>query len=146
MPSLVDTSFEFHSDSPPGKDPDQHSPTLRAYHRLLWSKPLPSGTQFELLPEPGSYLVHRSSRGMFDLTSDAITMRLLGRAWRIIAEIPADSQPEDLGYTIGSVRASNAFIRGRNRRIDAAKFGNGFAGPSTAAAQLDPPEGTVPAG
>ena len=39
---LIDTSFDFRTDAS-GKDPDAYSPTLRQYHRLLWSKPLPSG-------------------------------------------------------------------------------------------------------
>jgi integrase len=40
---MIDTTFDFRSDTPPGLDPDTYSPTLRRYHRLLWSKPLPSG-------------------------------------------------------------------------------------------------------
>jgi hypothetical protein len=27
----IDISFDFRSDTPPGKDPDTHSPTLRRY-------------------------------------------------------------------------------------------------------------------
>lgn len=100
--NVVDTTFEFHSDTPTGKDADAHSATLRRYHRLLWSKPLPSGDTFILNEEPDSYLVHRSHLGVFHLASDAITTNLLGRAWRIIRQIPADERPEDLGYTIGS--------------------------------------------
>ncbi len=98
----IDTSFEFHADTPPGKDPDELSPTLRRYHRTLWSKPLPSGPRFDLTIEPRTYLVHRSELGTFHLTSDAITTRLLGRAWRLVEQVPAELLPEDLGYTIGS--------------------------------------------
>lgn len=36
----IDTAFDFRTDTPPGRDPDSHSPTLRRYHQLLWSKPL----------------------------------------------------------------------------------------------------------
>ncbi len=39
---LIDTSFDFRTDAS-GKDPDAYSPTLRQYHKLLWSKALPSG-------------------------------------------------------------------------------------------------------
>lgn len=57
----IDTSFDFRSDSRLGRDPDSDSPTLRRYHRLLWSKPLPSGRPFELVDtRPGGYLYHRS--------------------------------------------------------------------------------------
>lgn len=30
---LLDTSFDFRVDTPKGKDPDKHSPTLRRYHQ-----------------------------------------------------------------------------------------------------------------
>jgi hypothetical protein len=40
----IDVAFDFGADAK-GKnpDPDKDSPTLRLYHRLLWSKPLPVG-------------------------------------------------------------------------------------------------------
>ena len=41
-----DPTFDFRNEA--SGDPDEHSPTLRAYHKLLWSKPLPSGDMFEL--------------------------------------------------------------------------------------------------
>jgi hypothetical protein len=44
---VLDIGFDFRTDAG-GKDPDSHSPTLRNYHRLLWSKPLPSGEFFDL--------------------------------------------------------------------------------------------------
>ena len=44
----IDITFDFQKDTPPGKDPDAFSPTLSRYHKLLWSKPLPSGVVFEL--------------------------------------------------------------------------------------------------
>ena len=43
----IDTSFDFRNDSN-GKDPDAYSPTLRKYHRFLWSKQLPIGERLEL--------------------------------------------------------------------------------------------------
>ena len=56
----IDTSFDFRTDAS-GKDPDTHSPTLRQYHKLLWSKPLPSGRPFYLSDAtPGAYLHHHS--------------------------------------------------------------------------------------
>ena len=44
----IDINFNGFSDTPEGKDPDSHSPTLRKYHKILWSKPLPDGRMFEL--------------------------------------------------------------------------------------------------
>ncbi|MGB4545445.1 MAG: hypothetical protein WBI25_12835, partial [Smithellaceae bacterium] len=53
---MIDISFNMHSDAN-GGDPDVSSPTLRAYHKFLWSKPLPSGDLFDLRDdEPGYYL------------------------------------------------------------------------------------------
>lgn len=71
MRETVDVTFNFLTDTPPGQDPDSHSPTLRRYHRLLWSKTLPNGTPFSLDDRtPGAYLYHRSTLGEFFLTSD----------------------------------------------------------------------------
>ncbi|MFC7404815.1 DUF6994 family protein [Georgenia alba] len=103
MVGPIDTSFDFATDTPPGKDPDALSPTLRRYHRMLWSKPLPSGEIFDLDPTVrGEYLVHRSSRGEFRLTSDAITTNLVHKAGRVIQQIAPEVRPADLGYTMGS--------------------------------------------
>ncbi len=43
----IDISFDFRSDFK-GKDPDNWSPTLRAYQRSLYSKRLPNGEVMEL--------------------------------------------------------------------------------------------------
>jgi len=34
---IIDTTFNFYSDSN-NSDPDSKSPTLRKYHKILWSK------------------------------------------------------------------------------------------------------------
>jgi uncharacterized protein DUF6994 len=65
---MIDITFDFRSDTPPGKDPDTWSPTLRRYHQLLWSKRLASGVLFELdVSGPPFYLHHRSELGEFSL-------------------------------------------------------------------------------
>jgi hypothetical protein len=72
---MIDTSFDFRTDTPSGKDPDTHSPTLRRYHRFLWSKTLPGGALFDLgeLNAGGMYLRHHSATlGEFVLSSDAV--------------------------------------------------------------------------
>lgn len=72
-PRGIDVSFDARTDTPPGRDPDSHSPTLRRYHRLLWSKPLPNGTSFSLADDvPGCYLVHESTHGRFVMSSDSL--------------------------------------------------------------------------
>jgi|SRR3954463_344492 len=69
---VIDTSFDFRSDAG-GKDPDVYSPTLRQYHKLLWSKPPPSGSLFDLDDTVrGAYLYHRSELGEFFLASDSV--------------------------------------------------------------------------
>jgi hypothetical protein len=87
-----DPTFDFRSEG--GKDPDHDSPTLREYHKRLWSKPLPHGDLFELDVSKGfPRLHHASSRGEFTLTSDS-AMQTWSRpgAWpemqAVIAQIP----------------------------------------------------------
>lgn len=104
---LIDTTFDFRSDSR-GKDPDICSPTLRRYHRLLWTKPLPDGTLFTLedLRSRG-YLWYRSERGEFRMSSDTVlrTFSNHKKMQHIIRQIP-DAEREDAlrrGYTIGGM-------------------------------------------
>ena len=68
----IDTSFDFRTDAS-GRDPDAYSATLRRYHQLLWSKPLPGGAMFDLdITTPGAYLHPRSDLGEFFLASDSV--------------------------------------------------------------------------
>lgn len=70
---VIDTTFNVYTDAN-GGDPDSTSPTLRAYHKFLWNKPLPNGDRFELTDKKsGTYLYHKSGLGEFLLGSDAIT-------------------------------------------------------------------------
>lgn len=43
----IDIHFDVQTDCK-GPDPDSGSPTLKAYHQLLWSKPLPNGQEMKL--------------------------------------------------------------------------------------------------
>ena len=53
---MIDINFNFFSDAK-GGDPDSTSPTLRKYHKILWSKPLPNGKPFNLTDnKKGVYL------------------------------------------------------------------------------------------
>ncbi|MBE6027507.1 MAG: hypothetical protein E7227_02740 [Clostridiales bacterium] len=63
----LDVHFDFRKDSG-GKDPDAGSPTLRRYHRILWSKELPNGEVMQLTHDNGGYLKWRD----FDFSSDAM--------------------------------------------------------------------------
>ena len=69
---VIDTSFDFRTDAG-GKHPDVYSPTLRQYHKLPWSKPLPNGRLFDLDDTVrGAYLHHRSELGQYLLSSDSV--------------------------------------------------------------------------
>lgn len=103
----IDTGFDFRRDSG-GKDPDSYSPTLRRYHRRLWSKPLPDGTVFDLADNvPGHYLYHRSNRGEFSLSSDSViptfTRRLALKP--VTSQLPEAQLQEfmSVSYTIGGM-------------------------------------------
>lgn len=103
----IDIEFKFYVDTPPRKDPDSHSPTLRRYHKMLWSKGLPNGCKFELIDtHPKSYLYHKSDLGEFFLSSDSIThsYRAIKRIAHIIEQIPAEivSALREYGSTIGA--------------------------------------------
>lgn len=111
----IDTTFNFYSDSN-GGDPDSASPTLRKYHKLLWSKPLPNGNILELRDnKKGAYLYHKSELGEFFLGSDAITHSYKNqkrKKW-LTEQIPNEvNELFNTGSTIG------AYIIFPNNRID----------------------------
>ena len=68
----IDIEFDFNSDSG-GLDPDRHSPTLKSYHQILWSKDLPSGKRI-VLTDGGvrGYLKYEDSEKIIELSSDNI--------------------------------------------------------------------------
>lgn len=106
--TAIDTSFDFRLDTPPGADPDAHSPTLRRYHQLLWSKELPSGQILTLDASlPDRYLSHRSELGDFSLSSDSV-MQTFTRWVRMQHIVSRFSEEENeafrsIGYTIGGM-------------------------------------------
>jgi len=101
----LDFTFNVYTDAN-GGDPDSTSPTLRSYHKLLWSKPLPNGQTFELdNKKSGTYLYHKSELGEFNLGSDAIThsYRNQTRKQWLIKQIPNEvNELFDIGSTIGA--------------------------------------------
>jgi hypothetical protein len=121
---MIDITFDFRSDTPPGRDPDTFSPTLRRYHQLLWSKALPSGELFALdVSGPPYYLHHRSELGEFVLSSDAVVPSF---SWLPLVK---DRVPEveregfkRVGYTIGGMMVFPA------QRVDGKMTINGARG------------------
>ncbi len=69
---MIDINFDVYSDTPEGKDPDSYSPTLRNYHKILWSKSLPNKQKFNLDLDFPKLLHHQSNLGEFFLSSDSI--------------------------------------------------------------------------
>lgn len=106
--SPIDIKFYFPSDAG-GGDPDRTSPTLRRYHKLLWSKPLPDGRHFDLDDStPGVYLHHKSEAvGEFFLSSDSVihTFRDWKRLAPVIKMVPKDAIDRfyRLAYSIGAM-------------------------------------------
>lgn len=111
---IVDTTFNVYSDAK-GGDPDSTSPTLRKYHKVLWSKTLPNGKKFDLLDTKGFYLYHNSDLGEFILGSDAITHSYKNhkRKYWLTKQIPGEvNELFNIGSTIG------AYIIFPKNRID----------------------------
>lgn len=103
----IDTTFDFRTDAG-GKDPDSHSPTLRRYHQLLWSKRLPGGAMFDLdTVTPDGYLHHNSALGEYWLASDSIIPTFGGYLAMepVLMAVPKPEIEEfrALGYTIGGM-------------------------------------------
>jgi hypothetical protein len=121
----IDITFDLRSDTPPGRDPDALSPTLRRYHQLLWSKPLPSGAPFELVTSPRAYpqpclrawrvlLVERCS------DSDLLEGAAAGSHHRSIPEVEREAFLH-ICYTIGGMMVFPVNRAGRKITINVAR-------------------------
>lgn len=106
----IDINFDFCSDTPnyPKNDPDKDSPTLRQYHKTLWSKPLPDGTLFSLTDtQRYAYLYHKSGRGAFYLSSDTMSQpyRRHSSMQKVRSEVDAGllSRFRDVMYVMGNM-------------------------------------------
>ena len=111
----IDVSFDFTSDTPgywdgfwdyrdglggSEADPDALSPTLREYHRLLWSKELPCGKAMELAEAPGGYLEWNG----VGYGSDSITASFRYRRYRHMIDRVAGSMDDYRGFVEGYLR------------------------------------------
>ena len=121
----IDVSFNFYSDSG-GKDPDSYSPTLKKYHKLLWSKPLPSGKIFTLTDtDSSSYLTYSSAQNEISLSSDSISNSY--RDKKALSSITSELSKEveefrNIGSTIGG------YILFPGKKIDGKMTINGARG------------------
>ncbi len=127
MSNLIDTDFRFRSDTPSGKDPDAFSPTLRRYHKLLWSKPLPNGFDFNLTDTITKvYLHHKSELGEFFLSSDAIGLTYSRRSdmAHIVNQIPSS----EIDVFFGICSTIGAYIIFPSKKVDNKMTINGSRG------------------
>ena len=124
--SIIDINFDVYSDTPKGKDPDTHSPTLRRYHKILWSKPLPNGANFDLDDTVPKYLHHNSELGEFVLASDSIghTYSRVKSMSHIVDQIP----PKEINSFFSLASTIGGFILFPARRINNKMTINGSRG------------------
>ena len=121
----IDVTFDFRTDTRAGGDPDVLSPTLRRYHRQLWSKPLPNGDMFELVDTtPRAYLHHSSHLGAFRLSSDSVipTFRKEKRLSGVFEGCKDELfEFQRVGYTIGGMMIFPGNQVARKMTINAAR-------------------------
>jgi hypothetical protein len=108
MTMPIDITFDFRTDTPEDGDPDALSPTLRSYHKLLWSKPLPDGKRFDLNDTTHKpHLHHKSELGEFFLSSDTTnsSYKQVGHLQQIRSQIPEEEMDRfrTLMYSIGNM-------------------------------------------
>lgn len=82
--TIIDTTFDFQAEAGLNskgeeRDSDRYSPTLQEYHRLLWSKPLPTGERFGLLKIRNNQM---SAKSYAQLQCNLIVKEL--QKWKII--------------------------------------------------------------
>ncbi|MDR2279033.1 MAG: hypothetical protein LBE23_14340 [Vagococcus sp.] len=124
----IDINFNFYSDAG-GKDPDKYSPTLRKYHKLLWSKKLPNGNNF-ILDDSGSidgkYLYYNDGVHEYFLSSDAIghTYSRWKRTQSLMREFPV----EEINHFFDSLSNISSYIIFPSNRIDMLPTINGERG------------------
>ena len=122
---MIDINYDFFRDGTTG-DLDVTSPTLRKYHKILWSKPLPNGHFFELSDtKKGVYLYHKSELTELFLGSDVITNFYFRKRNLCLLEKVPTKIVDDIynrGYTIGQS------IIFPNNKIDGKMTINGMRG------------------
>ena len=105
----LDVTFDFRSDTPDSCDPDFYSPTLRRYHKVLWSRTLPTGEKMELEDDDSAYLCADVTGKHFRFSSDSIIPTYSGWKRQPIAGVVSETSQSDIdnfqtqGYTIGGM-------------------------------------------
>ena len=126
MSNIIDINFNVYSDTPEGKDPDSYSLTLRNYHKILWSKPLPNGSIFNLDAKTPMLLHHKSELGEFFLSSDSIghTYSRIQSISDIVSKVPS----EEIDSFFSLCSTIGGYIIYPSKRVDNQMTINGARG------------------
>ena len=124
--TIIDINFDVYSDTPKGRDPDSYSPTLRSYHKILWSKDLPNGVRFDLDDNTPRLLHHKSELGEFLLSSDSIghTYSRVKSMSHIVNQIPS----EEINSFFSTCSTIGAYILFPAKKVDNKMTINGSRG------------------
>ena len=122
----IDINFNFYSDTPEGKDPDSYSPTLRNYHKTLWSKPLPNGLIFDLDDKTPMLLHHKSELGEYFLASDSIGHTY--SKWQSTSHIINKVSPDEIDSFFSLCSTIGGYIIYPSKRVDNQMTINGARG------------------
>lgn len=120
---MIDPWFDCRQDAN-GRDPDQHSLTLKRYHAELWTKPLPNGRQLTMLDQ-GAYLIASDGRHQIPVSSDNIVATF--EAWKrnklIVEQTPRDvlAAIDNVDWRIGSEIIFPSELRGGTQTINRAR-------------------------
>jgi hypothetical protein len=118
---MIDITFDFRSDAK-GKDPDAYSPTLNAYHKILWSKKLPNGEIMDLQSGRAPYALRWKE---FWFSSDTIIVEMTHlKNKKIIDQVRERFSNFDVycehllhrSYTIGSMVIFPVHVNSMNQR------------------------------
>ena len=127
----IDINFDFRKDSVCG-DPDADSPKLYQYHTVLWSKPLPNGSAFNLKSVliGGNFGRFLLQNNLYDnLSSDRMCPHFVGKYNKDFEGWISEDEKEEFkhivrtigGHIVFPAHKKNGFTinqaRGVNRKI-----------------------------
>ena len=121
----IDVTFDVRGDAQ-GRDPDQHSPTLRRFHKQLWSKELPTGGKLDLSDQVHNAYLHAEVNGReFILNSDGAipTFTMRKRLQSLLSAVPAYELEafRNIAFTIGGFMIFPGMRRNGRMTINGAR-------------------------
>ena len=123
MGNIIDVDHDFWMNYRiDGKDPDSRDPLLREYHRLLWSKTLPSGKLLLL----DKYLYHNSELGSFSFSSDSFMHTYL--TWKSYRWVIDQIQKDEAEYFYKAASTIGAITIFPSNKVDGKRTINGEKG------------------